>query len=527
MNHQKDEDGKLIIKWLYDLPTTARTLQRKYNQYLSDRYATFIHKGEGSQNARVVTAELESLIISLYCLPTNPYGTATYDMYLQFVGGAIDVYDVKTGEMFERERFFDKENQPLKLSEATIWNYINKPENQIIISKYRHGDYYFNHKIRPHVNRHASQYSMSKISLDDRDIMHHRLHNGDKVMAYYAFDVMSGAMIGIAHSTSKNNDLFLDCVRDMFRFIDSYGLGVPLEMEVERHLVSNFAEGLMKQGVIFPQVRWCNPANSQEKYAETSIRTKKYGVEKSRHEKVGRHYARLDSNRVIREKVFDEYNDNYKYAKATYDEIVAWELEEQILHNNELHSDQKKYPGKTRLQVFLENVNPNLPKINKPLLARYLGERTKTSIRRNQYVTVQYGKYQLPNPQVLTMLAPNNYNVVAYYMPENNEVKEVYLFQKDEFICKCKPAPTFNRAKSEWTDEDVKKYNEAMKFIQQFDAWGKGLKEDKLQKVNTMQATEPIDVECEIVEEQDKELELELETVDNSILVENKALNDL
>ncbi len=491
---------------------------------MSNRYEAFIHAGEGTKNALKVTANIERLIIALYCLPNKTYANATHDMYLQFMGGALDVYDIQTGEVFNREDFFDDNNQPVEISESTINNYINKPENQIIIAKKRNGDYDFSHKVRPHVNRHAPMFSMSKISLDDRDIMHTKLHDGSKVMAYYAFDDLSGAMIGIAHSKNKNHDLYLDCIKNMFQLISHYGLGVPMQMEVEQHLVSDFSDGLMKAGNLFPFVRWCNPTNSQEKYAERQIQNKKYGVEKNRHQNVGRHYSRLESNRVTRQKIFDEHNDNYKFAKATYEEIVAWELEEQRLYNNELHHDQKRFKGLSRLEVFLRNVNPNLPKLNKALLAQYIGEHTKTSIRRSQYVTVQYGKYQLPNPQILMMLQPNNYKVDAYYMPQNGEVKEVYLYQKGEFICKCEPVPTFNRANAEWTDEDAKKYQEAMKYIQQFDAMTKGLTTEKLPKVGTMAVTQPIEVDYEVVEEK-QELEYE-PNYDNKNQV-NIALNDL
>lgn len=513
-------------KWHYNLPANPRSLKRRYNEYISNRYMTFIHKGEGSDNARKVNDDIERLIIALYCLPNKPYVTSTHDAYLLFMGGALEVYDLQTGEIFNREDFFNENGQPVEVSESTIWNYINKPENQIIIAKFRNGDYDFSHKVRPHVNRHAPEFSMSKISLDDRDIMHTKLHDGSKVMGYYAFDDMSGALIGIAHSKSKNHDLFVNCIRSMFQFTTSYGLGVPMQMEVEKHLVSDFSEGLMKAGEVFPFVRWCNPTNSQEKYAENRIRSKKYGVEKSAHQNVGRHYARLESNRVTRQKIFDEHNDNYKESKATYEQIVAWELEEQIEFNNQLHHNQKKFPGKTRLQVFLENVNPNLPKLNKALLAQFIGEHTSTTIRRNQYVTVQYGKYQLPNPQTIMMLAPNNYTVDAYYMPVEGKVTEVYLYQNGEYICKCEPVPTFNRANVEWTDEDTQKYQEAMKFIRQFDAMTKDLTKEKLPKVGVIKtAKTAINVDFEAIENQrEEEFEL-IET--NYISQRNRAINDL
>lgn len=471
-------------RWHHKLPGNERSLKRKYEQYIEQRYMTFIHKGEGHDNSRKVTADIERLIIGLYCLPNKPYQASVHDMYLRFLGGGLEVFDILTGEVFNREDFFKNES-PVELSEGTIWNYLNKPDNDLIIQKFRNGDYDFSHKVRPHVNRHAPMYSMSKITLDDRDIMHTKMHDGTKVMAYYAYDDLSGAMIGIAHSKSKNHELYLDCIRSMFRFTTSYGIGVPMQMEVEKHLVSDFSEGLMKAGEIFPFVRWCNPTNSQEKYAEHLIKTKKYGVEKANNQNVGRHYARLDSNRITRQKIFDEQNDNYKFAKASYETIVANELIEQQEHNNEQHPNQEQFRGMTRLEVFLSNINPNLPKLNKALLVKYIGVHVPTSIRRSQYVTVQYGKYQLPSPQVLGMLAPNNYKVDAYYLPED-DIKEVFLYQNGEYLCRCTPVPTFNRANAEWEQEDLDKYREAMKYIKEFDGMVKNLTNERLPKVGTV-----------------------------------------
>lgn len=516
-------------KWVYSLPNNARSLRRKYDDYINRGYSALIHRGEGHSNSRKVTEKIERLILSLYCMPNKPYSSKVHDMYLQFLGGAIEVYDLKTGEVFNRMDFYEN-NTPIEISEATVWNYINKPENDVIVKKARNGAYDFNHKIRPHVNRTAPNYSMSKITLDDRDIMHTKLHDGSKVMAYYAFDDLSGAMIGISHSKSKDHQLYLDCIRSMFRFTTSKGLGIPMQMEVEKHLVNDFKDGLMKAQNVFPFVRWCNPTNSQEKYAERLIETKKYGVEKDNNQNVGRHYAKLDANRVTRQKIFDEQNDNYKFAKASFEEIVANELQEQINYNNQLHSNQKKFKGLTRLEVFLQNVNPDLPKYDKALLAKYIGNHVETSIRRNQYVQVQYQKWQLENPQVIGLLAPNNYNVDAYYIPsEDNTISEVFLYQKGELICECKPVPTFNRANAEWTDADKMGYQNATKYISQFDKMVAEKTANTLFKTSIIKTTPVIDVTPEVVEELPQPTLAEAFDIEetNPAQERNRAINDL
>lgn len=515
-------------KWNYKLPSNPRSLERKYKKYLKEGYSAFIHAGEGSDNARKVTVQIENLILSLYCLPNKPYSSSVHDMYLQFLGGAFEVFDIKTGEVFNRDDFY-VDDTPVEISEATVWNYINAPHNKLIIQKARNGAYDFSHKVRPHVNRTAPNFSMSKITLDDRDIMHTKLPDGKKVMAYYAFDDLSGAMIGIAHSKTKDHALYLDCIKNMFQFISNNNLGIPMQMEVEHHLVKDFSEGLMKAGNIFPFVRWCNPTNSQEKYAESLIRVKKYGVEKDNNQNVGRHYSKLDSNRITRQKIFDEQNDNYKFAKASYEVIIANELQEQIAHNNALHPNQKKYAGMTRLDVLLHHVNPNLPALNKSHLAKYIGNQTSTTIRRNQYVTVKYTKFQLESPQIINLLATNNYNVEAYYIPQlNNTISEVFLYQNGKFICECKPVPTFNRANAEWTEKDVLGYQQATKYISQFDKMVKEDTKEKLQKVSIIEnTTSVIDVTPEIVETIDiPHTEYEVLPT-NEVEDKNKAINDL
>jgi hypothetical protein len=511
----------------HNLPTNKGSLRRVVVKYTNEGYAGLISGKFGMQNALKMTSKIESLIISLYCLPNKPYVETVHEMYLEFLQGEIEVVNIKTGEIFDRKDFYNR-NKPVDISVGTVWNCINAPHNDLIIKKARNGAYDFSHKNRPHVNRTAPNYAMSKISLDDRDIMHTKLPDGSKVMAYYAFDVMSGAMIGIAHSKSKNHDLYIDCIRNMFRFTTSKGLGVPMQMEVEQHLVSDFKDGLMQAGNVFPFVRWCNPTNSQEKGAEHFIGMKKYGVEKDNNQNVGRHYSRRDSNRVTLQKIFDEQNDNYKDAKASFEQIVANELQEQIKYNNEFHSDKKKYPGQTRLQVFLNNINPDLPKLDLAQLTKYIGNHTATSVRRNQYVQVQYEKYQLSSPQIIRKLAPNNYNVDAYYLAnEDNKIESVYLYQNNQFICECQPVPTFNTANSEWTDADVLGYGNATKYISQFDKMVREDTSETLQKVSVIRTNKNfVDITPEIVQQLPYEPEFELEYV-NTQNERSRAINDL
>lgn len=512
----------------HDLPTSRDGLRRKVTDYEKNSYKALISEKFGMRNAVKRNAKVENILITLHCLSDKPYVEKTHERYHDFLRGEIEVVNIKTGEMHARQDFY-KNGKPVELSIQTVFNILNAPENAVVIAKIRNGVYDFNHKMRPHVNRYAPKFSMSKISLDDRDIMHTKLHDGTKVMAYYAFDVMSGAMIGIAHSRSKNAELYLDCIRNMFQFTASHGLGTPMQMEVENHLVSDFRDGLMKVGNVFPIVRWCLPTNSQEKGAEHFIGMKKYGVEKNNNQNVGRHYARRDSNRTTIQKIFDEFNDNYKDAKATFEQIVANEMQEQQQYNNQLHSNQKLYAGQTRLEVFLNNVNPELPKLDNAQLYRYIGNHTATSIRRNQYAVVQYEKFQLSSPQIIKRLQSNNYSVDAYYLKSaSGKIDEIYLYQNGQYLDTCQPVPRFNTANAEWTDADFVGFENATKYISQFDAMVRhdSINIPKATIIRNDIAVERPAEKTSYADFEELEPEYEYATV-NTINERSRAINDL
>lgn len=478
----------------HTLPSSSLRLQQKIKQYQKSGYDVLIDGRKGNSNARKVSMKVEKVIVALYCMENKPYTNTVSELYMQFLLGQITVADVKTGEIYQPSDCYDKDGQPIIISESTIWSYLNKPKNRVFIDKARSGSMEFDAKHRPHHFRHSPDYSFSKVSLDDRDLPR-KLHDGTRVKAYYAYDVASQCIIGYAYNRDKTRDLFIDCMKNMFQLIYKNGWCIPAEIEVEHHIVNTFSDGLMKAGEVFPIVRWCNPGNSKEKRAEHFNRLKKYTIEKNKHTGIGRWYLKSEANRTIVNKVFDEKNNTYKEPTYDYDTLVADDIADVRDYNNTLHSDQKKYPGMTRWQVLCENQNPDLEPIDKMVVARYIGECTSTSIRNNQYVTVQFSKYGLPVPEVMRLLAPNNYKVDAYYLPdENGLIKEVFLFQDDNFIACCKQIVRYNEATAEQTEADRQAYTEQSKYVSHFD---KMVKDNRIPKVTvikneTMQAIEEV-----------------------------------
>jgi len=456
--------NNLRDEYNHTLPANYLRLKEKTKTYMHEGFTSLIHRGYGNNNSRVVTEKLEDLFLAIYCMPNKPYGNMVLDVYLQFLSGSIELLDIKTGEIFNRTDFFDNTGKPIVVSEATVWNYINNPKNRAIVDAIRNDYHYFNNIHRPHFHRHSPKYSFSLISLDDRDMPQNKA-----VKAYYAYEVKSRCLIGKAYSRDKNKELFIDCMRDMFRFINAESCGFPMELQVEHHLVNKFKDDLMKAGVVFPFIRWCNPGNSQEKIAEGFIKQKKYGFEKRYNDGIGR-WNLSEANRPKQNKVWtDEEGMVIKEKQYSFEEVVATDLEIIEKYNNSLHPDQKSYKGLTRLQVLRANINPDLPVYEPALVARFLGDKTQTSIHRNQYVRVQYAKYQLPEFEVMKNLEPNNYTVDAYYLPSDN-IEKVYIYQNDSFIAECKKINTFNIATSEQTDDDLNNITEQAKYVSNFDS---------------------------------------------------------
>jgi hypothetical protein len=452
-----------------NLPTFWRNLKAKAYDYKQNGYYSLLHGNEGNQNSLLRTEALDYLILSIHTMPNKPWQSETYDLYVQFMEGKLEVVNMNTGELYESSEFQTKGKKSI-VSEATVRNIVNDPKYKAVVYAKRndHSDYTRN--FRPHAHRMAPMYSLSKISMDDRDIPH-KMHNGKNVKAYYAFDVASQAVIGVSYSELKNDALFMECMRNMFQTLHTNNCGVPLEVEVEHHLVNQHRDTFMKAGNLFKHVRWCNPGNSQEKRAEHFIGKKKLGFEKKNQPNIGRFYAKREGYRSKTTKVFDEHNDTFKTKTFSFEEIVEMDMQTIQEMNASMHPNKKLYPGKTCWEVFIENQNPDAKQLHSVEWSKYIGVKRETSVRRSQYLRVNYEQYALPSPEVIQMLKTNNLEVDAYFVPdENGSADYVDIYQDDQYIARCFKMAKFQESTAEQTDDDKEIFIEQQKFIAQFDA---------------------------------------------------------
>ena len=456
----------------HTLPTSTLRFRKKVNDYKRNGYSCLISGKFGNQSARKVDYKTKQLVRGLAVLPNKPYNSNVHEMYISFVCGELDVYDPKTGELFNPDDFTDKNGDPKFLSESTINNILNEPATKMLIEKSLSSWSTFMHEQMPYMHRHSGQFSLSQITMDDVDLTRKLKDTKQRVHAYYAYDVVSQCVIGASYARKKDERLVADCFRDMFRLIARNGWGIPAGIEVENHLMSQYKEGFLKAETVFQFVRFCAPLNSQEKYAEPLNGAKKRSVIHKNHEGIGRFYGK-GKWRQEYQKISDETNELYEDKEYfTWEQLVADDRKDNEEWNNMLHPNQKMYPGMTRWQVLEANINPNLLPYDARTLAYHIGERVGTSIRRNSTVRVAHEDWWLSSTSVLERLEPNNYKVTACYLPDDaGAPQEVFIYQKGKYIDTVEKVNTYSRVMAEQTEEDQAAFVEQQKKIAKFNKY--------------------------------------------------------
>ena len=479
----------------HTLPTSTLRFRKKVAEFKKKGYSCLISGKFGNQSARKVDHRTERLILGLAVLPNKPFNSNVHDMYLSFVCGELEVYDPETGELFCPDDFTLKNGEPKTLSEGTINNVLNAPKNKLMVEHALSTYTTFMHEQMPHMHRHSGRFSLSQITMDDVDLTRKLKDTKQRVHAYYAYDVVSQCVLGASYGRKKDESLVVDCFRDMFRTIARHGWGIPAGIEVENHLMSQYRDGFLRAGEVFPFVHFCAPQNSQEKYAEPLNGAKKRSIIHKNHTGIGRFYGKGKWRQEYK-KVSDEWNDTYEDREYfTWEELVADDRADSAEWNNTLHPDQKRYPGMTRWQVLVGNVNPTLLPYDARTLARHIGEAVETSVRRNSTVRVAHEDWWLSNTTALERLAPNNYKVTAYYLPDEEGLPtDVYLYQGDRYIDQVERVETFNRVMAEQTDEDVVKFIEQQKKVAGF---RKYVTDNAIRRVGVMKTKVELTVEDE------------------------------
>jgi len=463
--------------------SNVRSLERAFKRYCKEGYAALLHGGRGNDLHRKVSVKIENLLLALWRTHDKPFVDRVHELYTQFIYGTEEFLDRETGEVYRPEdcRHIDKagNEKPLEISVATVWNYLKDVVNETAVYADRNGNFDYINTKRPKHHRKLGRYSLSKVSMDDAVLSRKSVRGW--IGKYLAVDVVSGYWFRPAYVLGKpDTGTVYEAFRNMFCELDALGLPVPGELEVEYHLMQHI--GWLNE--VFPFVRFCE--SPTEKRAEHAIKALKYGTAKNAGHTNGRWYGKHEAYRAIRNKVDGDYIDPV-YQPQT---IIADDLADIEAHNNALHPLQKTYQGMTRRQVFLSQMNPDLRPIDKRVLYKFTGNETKTSIYNNDYCPVNNEEFELATFDSLDRLKPNNYEVTAYWLPNNDgSVDEVYLYQGDNYIGKAvnRLQTSYNENRIEQTDEDEAKKLHQHKRLAQFD---KKVKERRLKipKIRRMKA---------------------------------------
>ncbi|MBQ7210525.1 MAG: hypothetical protein IJS05_06495 [Paludibacteraceae bacterium] len=505
--------------------TNTRSLERAFQQFLSEGYGSLIHKGIGSDNARKVSRSLKNLLVALYRMNDKPFASRVLELYREFMSGTTELYDKQTGEVYRPQDFMHK-GKAEELSESTVWNYLKDVVDNTAIYSDRNGHFDYQNARRPKHHRKLGEYSLSKISMDDVALSRKIIGKNGKegwLYKYIAVDVVSGYYFRPAYVVGKPNERTVyESFRNMFCELVSLGLPMPAELEVEHHLMSN----IPWLDDVFSFVRFCQ--SPTEKRAEHNIRSLKWGTAKSMGHTRGRWYAKSEAYRAIRNKVDGDYTEPvYEWQQVFMDDLADIER-----HNNELHPLQKTYPGMTRRDVLMKMVNPNLKPIDMSYLLQFIGNVTETSVRNNDYCMVAQEEFELQDFECLKRLQPNNTKVTAYWLPnDEGSIERVYLYQDGRYIGEAdnRRCYDYNENAAERTAEDERNMLHQQKRLAKFDKFIRTRREElpELGKTSAMTAEAVRSVPMDIVIEEHEQPRNYEEDEFNSTDYTAMALNSL
>lgn len=458
----RDENG-FVVPPMYECQSykNVRSFERVFKAYLNGGYRSLLDGRDGNDNARKVSLDTKRLLLGLYRSEDKPFVQRVHELYMEFISGNRDFFDKKTGEVFQPEDFRYKDGRGLELSVATVWNYLKDVVSFTSIYADRNGHFDYMTSQRPKQKRYLGAHSLSKISMDD--VVLSRKSVRGWVAKYIAVDVVSGYYFRPAYVVGKPTlGTVYEAFRNMFCELNVLGLPMPGELEVEHHLMKD----IPWLNELFPFVRFCS--SPTEKRAEHNIKSLKYGAAKDAGHTRGRWYANHEAYRAIRNKVSGDFVEpEYQPQQIIIDDLADIER-----HNNELHPLQKRFPGKTRRQVMLENINPKLLPIDNRYLYRFIGNEAATTINNNDYVLCANGKFDLVDFNHLKRLKPNNCEVTAYWLPEEDGgIVKVYLYQGDVFIGEAVDASrtAYNECAFERTEQDEANMLHQNKRMAKFD----------------------------------------------------------
>lgn len=435
----------------HTLPSNYRRFKDVYDKFVEHGYISLISAKHNNKNSVKVNEQVLEFLNNLFGdKDTKPNVTDVHRQYCDFKSGFCEIFNKSTGEQYQPDDFPE-------ITEATMRSHLMEWENRIGTYARRSGnrqeliqEFVPAHKLR------QSQYAGSVISVDDRQPPFWYNENRARVWFYMGYDDGSECFTVWVHGTSKEG-LIIDFYRQMVRNYYEWGVNLPIDLECEASLNSNYRNTFLSDGRMFERVR-IEANNARAKIIERKFRHLRYGVEKKHSGWLGRPFARLESN-----KPGPETKESVKKQMKPYKQIIEMSLANIEEWNNTEHS---KIKGQTRWEVFCSRQNPSTKPINWQGFLPFLGYKTETSckagiinLQHKKWVLGEDGEVYTGDNLIKLLKQVCDRNITVYWLNGNDgEVMKALVYVGDRYVCQAMPQPECARASAEQTVTDIEAF---------------------------------------------------------------------
>lgn len=322
-------------EWKYSLPGNDRSLYRRYNEYLKNGYACFIHKNEGNEHKLKLKQEVKDFLLATYCLPIK----------------------YTTPELLDKYNNVRDNNGWPSISEAAIRNFLDQPENKRIWMLARHGKEEWAKEFKHTLTRNKKGWFPNvywAIDGTKLDWVHYwddsSSNMGAKLKIDVVFDVYSEKIIGWSLSFTENHvDHFkaikmavneAGCRPYLFTYDNQSGHKMDRMQNLYSSIVAKSDENNQNGGTHYPHKagEHNSPAEQLFKRLQQQVITK-FWFSDGQSIKVRRADNRMNEDFVY---------DNKDILKTPEELYQAWETAVNIW-NDKKHPHLKKL---TRTQVY-------------------------------------------------------------------------------------------------------------------------------------------------------------------------------
>lgn len=440
----------------HTLPASDRNFRTIYDKFFQKAtykgrdydydYAELVDGRLKNENAKLVTAEIEALLNSMFAKAgSKPNKLKVAKRYQLFKEGLIEVINTRTGEQYNPADY-------KQLDERTITKWLSKWTNKAPTYLIRQAD---RQKAlafsKPYIEMELPEFAGSLYSVDDRQPPF-EYGPSQRLWLYNGLDVASDAITATVWGKDKKG-MILEFYRQILRNYTEWGFKLPLELEAESALNSSFKDTFLKEGAMFDWVRM-EANNARGKIIENRNRQFRLILEKEMEGWKGRPFARDEANQPVAK-------DN-EYAEQSYRSYESLVQQSLMVIEDWNNSPHPRCPEMSRWDYFVSKQNPNLHPTNWKAILPHLGFATKTSCNvgrirlqgQNLFIgdssEVLFGEALIDRLAIL-----EGQDVTAYWLDANDgSILKALVYIGDTFICEGIPVRKPQRARAERTEKD-------------------------------------------------------------------------